>query len=1509
MKSNRNNRAPAPAAAARPHMSVAKKLMVISLCTLATVMAVLSAAIGYAYFTKEEVYDAYFGIQVGELFDKLEPEALEDYQTRVLGGSANSSAVWGTKENPYVISKSKHLYNLSQLQNVGYFERQYIASNYDQNGNYIARSDNMPYFLVCDKEGNPVCIEGGDEKIKPIGTEEYPFIGSINGAFGTTPCTIPNGTEAGLKSDISALHNIQIASTMDSVDVGLFGHITCLGDPSTANAETGKFQGYISEISNLLLSDVCITVNRDSWGTAVWKAVVDTVDNVLNHHIFSYTGALEDPDINKIPHETHHIGIFAGHVTYSKVEFISIYYSDNDMLAMDLSHVAKNGDDIANYMSGTGIVGFMDGMNPIVDENGDISENTGTGNANLNMGTTGGGGGGSLSGNKRGYIVAQNVLTDYHYTADGGTPGVVTGYENLYDTTLPDYVEQSDYLDSNPIPTPVYIKDLYAAPGTTDAEGNPLTTEELRLCKQDANSDIKLYFFDGVFTFALSKTANDTIQPTWWEYNDDGTPTDNFSIGANNAGDWAVDYTTGAPSILAYIRKVNSDQELAEALTAGKKFFFINENLDNTVTEDKLYLMRLDQTATPSGSDKNTMFYTGGMAKDFASGDVLDEYIANYQNGTWSVPSDMDRYGTAAELAAALGPDGDLRAIYVGAATQTANLTTLRDQFAISGANVKDVSGNVVYEYFNHDTGNAVELNTTTMQIEEYLEYINASYTPAGGTETRVDGYFYCEYNERYLSESSYIYYWQSIVPNEDGTYPGRVQIQMDNTTTTVASFLNGATVYDYHGISLYSKDVNFTTDVEGAAATTRVGAMIWRTNTVFGGDQADVLYNGSSEQKRAIEMEADEILFKTLLGDPIDAFFCELDTNTWYFGSTKLDSAPVLEATGETTPGSLLPYYKAGDNVGVWIDKHPQYEFYHSSTNNYLQLMNLEYDADWLQGRLWTTNYYPLWCGPKNPSINQFIDAAENIFQSDDAPDSISSSSYASVKFTNGSVYIKYTADDQVRYVTYMDAAGDLPKRFTTSTTMPNDANNKLSIYVLEGTQVGTDNSRVTLHPKDENATVYNAGDYVLFANSSEGTADGSPNNTYTLQKLSDLKWNDSKGNMLGTDPARTALHKKFCMEEGIDFNLQINLGQLIPGLNWTVNTSGLITAPVGSQGVNANIPQGCVAYRVNTTVPEAQAHEINIIVAVPVRDTFNGEAGEEVEPIIARYFNIWQSEESGSSFIQISDPGNVWDRFALPMSNPYSADWTLADPSTWDSNENLNYINVNADLDNDGNIDTETTGEGENAVTQNVTYRTYLNGDRVLIAYTFRVWEEGIYIIGASGYDPVSGDDVSVPMEVIYFSTPAAASEGRDGETNAQLGTIDFVYDNGTKVMQVTERSTLFDTDADGNPITDAQGNRISVEDPMRSYYPSYTILYYDSSLHTGTDDSPSYISINEVQVRLRRYIDHASTTATKTSIAYNTVLDADKVTTYKSDYIKFNKYATSADNVKKEDDTPTP
>lgn len=543
-------------------MNRTKKAIYIILILLLGVLTMATTIVAFAYFSKKEIYDGYFSGEVELLFDRLDDEGITAYQSYLDQAYADSSksvtvsddAEWGSEAYPYVISDVRHLYNLSELQRLGYFYKTKISKNTE--GSYA----NIPYFLVCTPQYAPVLINGSNFKeVTSIGTDRYPFIGSVRGVQNTgAPITV-NGKSC----DTSAIYNVKVSGNPAVVDVGLFGYVGFLGASDTVDENTGMFSGQISTLSDLVLVDVQVTVKSSLWET-VTSFLEDIAINVADGHRYSFTDLYGTADYTLVPHENHHIGILAGHASYTKVEYISVYYSSGDAVAIDLHDETEVDGIRANYLSATGILGFIDNINPstTIDADGNMLVSAGSGDSVGDISYGAVGGGGLSSGTKPGYVLAAEMYTKYRFTKTDGT-----------------LVEDDDGT--------IYLKDA------VDQDGNELCTEWIRdriLWGTEATG--RYYFYDGVFTFALS-SQEDVIEPTWQDVPDE------FSIGSTDPADWKVNTTEGNNFVVSFVKEIDSMEKLQSAATNNQPIYIGYED------GDVVYLMSL------TDSDTSSNFWTG----------------------------------------------------------------------------------------------------------------------------------------------------------------------------------------------------------------------------------------------------------------------------------------------------------------------------------------------------------------------------------------------------------------------------------------------------------------------------------------------------------------------------------------------------------------------------------------------------------------------------------------------------------------------------------------------------------------------------------------------------------------------------------------------------------------------------------------------------------------------------------------------------------------------------------
>ncbi len=1390
-------------------MRLKKKILLIAFVCVASVIFAAGGIFAYAYFSKKEIYDGYFSGQVELLFDRLSDKGIENYKNDLAAGGetvdVNKKAKWGSKEYPYVISNVRHLYNLSELQRLGYFDKKFIKQN--PTGSY----SDIPYFLVCTPDYKPATIDGTNFKsISPIGTDEYPFIGSVKGVKYTPKETDTTDdrvyADVNNKScDTSAICNVKVAGDPNNVDVGLFGTIGFLGTEPT-DGTTTTFTGQISTVSNLVLSDVQITVD-----SSLWKEIAAFVEDIMkaaSGHNYSFSELHGTTDYDKVPHENHHIGILTGHAAYTNIEFISVYYSSDSVVAIDLKDATDVSGTKANYLSSTGILGFIDNLNPTVseDENGKQTITAGSGDSVSDLSYSPVGGGGAASGEKAGYVLAGEMYEKFHYIKDAS--GTING-DN--DGTI-------------------FIKDAL------DEDGTPLCTEWVRdrlLWGTEATG--RYYFYDGVFTFALS-AQSDVIEPTWgiktdengdpvWD--DTGKPIYNdapqFSIGQDNDSAWNTNTAKGNKAAVAYVKKVHDDTELQNAIKAGKQIFIMKEGTES------LFLMSLYNQSTAGNGTFEEKYTTPGTTKEFGSQEFINGLVDAYESGALKLPTgdknDMTAdYNTEAKVAEALRK-GEIKPIRVGTTSKEVTLEVLKQQYKITP---KVIAGN--YSYFAGDTPVAVNSNGT---IQQYYDYANSDYGKAGYI-------YYTEIRED-TTTTNYEYYWQSS----------------DGSSTLIGTGVDGFGSWN---------DSNLPEDVFTDTGNTWEGEKIYSCS--FGGkpytgvvvNKSTGTFYGSGNTANANSAT----LTKPTEGDaPIYYFYNDIRTDTESDKVYKFSSDgngteyyySQFTDTGNTSP-SGKPIYEVDGKQGVLLDRYPTYTF--SNGDNYLRMVEAKFSTRIIVNISFGT-HYALWNGSDNEASTA-TNFNHNYLGT--ITPTVTNSTAATLRFNaDGTCYIQYSIGSTGLYVNSTGTA------FNTATSN-SSTGAKLCIYTVEGTQ-DISYGRISFDPIDDTASEtdsysFSAGEYVLVANPTHTRQNGNTGNItatstgYTVTSLEELKWNNGAGTTL----SQADLKSKFKMTKGITFGASFNL------LNGTIGSSGIITAPVGTEGVEANIPQGCIAFRINKPVESAK---IRIIVSVAVSELYPGEEGYNLGDY-TRYFNLWKMEEAGESIVQIFNAtgNNLLDRIEIPRSHPY-------EPGT--APKDAEYITVRYN---------------------GIDYRCYLNGDRVLIAYEFTVntttagTGTGVYCLGMSGINQ-NGDVVGdVPMEIIYFSADGVASSGRDGENNSQIGTIDFVYDYGEKIVTVTEKS-----------FTNDAGN-----EDYSTYYPSYCLLYFDTTQHVDpTNADSAFMPVNNEKVIIRRFVDtvaqsdsgHNTTKSLSTLLyKFTTLNDAN------SQMVKIVQYAAFADNVRQQGTT---
>lgn len=1531
----------------------------IILSVISTILVSAVALVAYAYFSTrvyvytEEGRELYrMGMKLNQLFDRVNSDPLltqigENYSLGIVcrNSSVTSgvtapdengiryytydpNADWGSANNPYLINNLRHLQNLSVLQNEGYFD--FITNEYavgDTDG-----EQHMPYFLVCNPNGTVTQVDGSEmhKAYEPIGNNEHPFIGYIGGAFRGGLATIDGKT-----CNQSVLSNIQIQPDTDFIDVGLFGCIGYLGDDTdytqvaVSSAEefaSGKYytlenneyipanaynpnatyyingyKGATATVRDLLLYDIQIEVED----TSFLDTVVDTTG-----HLFRFT---DDPNESAIPHEDHHIGILAGHAEYSTIEYISVYYSSEEKVALKVDH------DASNYLSNSGIIGFVHNMN-CTQENGFVRKD-GTTNEDMSVSAGGAGsGGGLLSGEGRGYVTAAEIFNAYddsgqvvkytitvpgveedtvntynsllviasgafggnnsysledgsRVTISNGRASITNSYtqyirpaENVssWDDFVVRYGTDGDYtyyhrnqatIDNNTVtPTGIYLR--FAANRGAGNHYTPLCTQYIRdRILWGTQLTDRYYFYDGVFTFSVS-SASDTIDETWdGKESDDTSYADKFSVGEDDPDQWVSNVTEGNQAVVSYLKPITTKQELSEAVRDNRQFVILKK------TENGNALVSLSETPnigswqdgddicsinakTIQTLDENSSL---SLKNAFANGTLDLNNISRLGNSF----SGTDRNGTRITNGIQLSEAwDDYYLLYFGSElVNNADLSEVESNYLISGID----TGNDATNYVMADgifTTQAVGINNQNRLFEDrdetsdfngfFYTTVEHSYTNSGNqrsaTETFTFTYYYMQPDGTSIPTGKtstvsrrrnwlLIYYWGQFNDN---------QIPL-----TKASVSNGEQLYSCSiGNTSYTAPLiyKFGDDYFTGYSINETDSYSPPSSTIDGNGSAIV--NGGTYSAGIINTYTySTYIIQT--GSQYKLYTVNGNTRT------ETDLSIVNPTTAYDPDGRLLYAYhgingETGTAVMAKYEVSGVFNFYHG-TGNSRRYLRIERRKGWL------TNYmYTLWCA---------TDSEHDGLSSWTVTYNTSKDGYVTFN-DDGSCNIRYRYG-QDRYLNYNGSVFN-----GTSNASADGAT--LYLYSYEGSQKAS-YGRITFDPAGNTGTTYSADSFVLWPNQVYNENNSSTNTykpratghttdpTYSIKKLGDSGdltsakgWKDAHGNAL----AFSNLRKAFTLGEG---TADVDLLTIWNG-NLSTSNDSYVRAPIGSDGKESYIPTGCVAFRINKSSEIGE--KIRVIVAVPQTDAYYNESGNPLDYDNDYYFCLWNVPEAGTSTRTRISIANAIQGFELPRSNSYTPGSSPANEIRRDINNNpvvSSYIKIT-----DGND----------------IKRCYLNGDEVLVAYEFTVYDEGVYILGSTH-----------ACQIVYFSADATASEGNDGETSYKMGTIDYVYDNGSKVLTVKDIDTRDRT---------AAGYE---KDYSQYYYNSYAILYTNNfsapdtnDTDTTTYDGNEYPNINDFTIHLRRYLKNG-----KPNIDWSTE-DSD------GKYIVFAGYNVKSDTIDK-------
>jgi len=1349
----------------------------------------------------------------------------------------NHSCSWGTPSNPYLISDKKHLQNLSVLQNIGYFENLIVSDNWTKDNNivYTANSESysevssMPFFLVCEPDGTPATIDCGTITFTPIGNDTYPFIGYVGGSFVDSTTTVNGNT-----SDQSAIYSITVQTTEDQVDLGLFGSVGYLGNDNSG--ETEIFTGIASTIKNLLLYDVKVVVDESKWKTPnSWVAS-------LYDHMFSFQSESDDNQA-KIYHENHHIGILAGHVEYASINDISIYYSSDDIAAIDLRHTSSSTTGSkANYLSISGILGYVFNMN-CTSGNNEIQKN-GTQNADIEV--SGGGvgtGGGIESGTGRGYVYAKDIYNIYDdsgniitytnngyiqegllviasgtyggsntyslqdgttITIDNGVAVVTSSYQGfIFSRTAEDefpnffvrYGSSGNYTyyyqnSGNAISqSQITMSGTYLrfSANYTDGTYNKLCVQFVRnrilFGTQNTN---RYYFYDGVFTFALSD-ASDKIMSTWKNANGQA---DTITLGNNNASDWETDVDEGNHSVVAYIKQVTSESQLQQAIDSNKQVFLMYKQSDGT----SFIVTLAGNSEYISGSGDDAVRTYGTVL-----GYLDDDSEESLKNAINSGSVDMTTIdGTIGGMTKdqLIANWNSYELLNVGAESATVSLADLKSKYSINSTYRQNTSSATYYD----ESGNVINTSGWT--------WSTGSQIAESGLTASYSGYFYYTINTDLGVWRNYNVYY----------------VNGSGSSTKLESKCDYSTVKNYFKTSTSTQyDFNlFTNKVNG---TNKTGPFVYKHNTndkyFIMNSPVEYIHNGTSSVPEISAPNNGTVTWNYTA--EYDYFIGTITSSgtTYKFLGTTIVSEPIQQFSGSgsnaqpqkmTVYGKQYNVYSAGGKTGILL---LTYEIggYYSFSSIY---SGTKYSLRILERNYYLNKNYSLIC-----SSDSYASTASTFTYSGITP-SVSNSTDAALSFnSDGSCLISYTISGKTRYLEYVSSNQNLYFHGTDSNT---GSACKMYIYTIEGMQ-DVSYGHITFEPKDGKTNIsLSCDEYVLYPNSTSdlsGGATSTADPTYTVKRIEqggsqhlaqndsvlyfNQGWKSGEGKYLTND----ALHMSFVLSDGIS---SINLANLFNG-DTGLDSSEYVRAPIGTDGKESYIPLGCLAFRVNASGSE---QKVRVIVSVPQTDCYYGEVGgngQIINPLDYTndyYFCMWQVEAAGEQTITSISLENCMTAFELPRSNTYR-------PGNNAGSEQSNYVTV---------------------IYQGNTYRTYLNGNRVLVAYEFSVSEEGVYVLGSNK-----------GCEIVYFSADSTASEGRDGESSYKMGTIDYVYENSGRIVTVLN----------SDPVKD------NAED-YQYYYPSLALFYTYNAGEPSTKDTDTYTvsagytyaNINDFTFYVRRVIN---------------------------------------------------
>ena len=956
------------------------------------------------------------------------------------------------------------------------------------------------------------------------------------------------------------------------------------------------------------------------------------------------------------------------------------------------------------------------------------------------------------------------------------------------------------------------------------------------------------YFYDGVFTFALS-SLDDTITDTW---ENDQAPT--LYLGANQNDAWTVDSASDNKTVAALLTPITDNATLDAAITAGKQLYISAKPGGNTSND--AFLMSLPNT-TNSSSNTTPAAINGSMFQ--LDETLIDTIHEGYESGQYTKVPMVPKTG---EDDVAMGVTTNQlkdRAFWeqytilnIGRTNSGTNLDTLRTKYNVAATKVADT-----YQYFDANTG--------------------AYVTPTGNTITQYlswDGYFFYTYESTLVIESNsewdglsrvYVFHTdfvfnfyyqpkQNQIPLLIGEIPYSTASKTEKYFLDIGSPSAEPLAYSYVDSALNATPIiQSTTDYVNGNTTEKMYSA-YRTNTsdewtsVSGSildpntgkwtdTQALPMLNYTASPQvfhstaDALSLQGSVVSLTEIFASK-NYYYCDVTTGNYY------------------VPGSNTPISKDDDAYDGWIElnRYPCYNFMDAAEESYLQIIN---QYTWYYSERYNGgNRYSLWSGDdeqygllrertRGQNKNGVLVFEQNSSEEDP---------YCLIRYGLGSTsyYVGYNYTDTTTGRGTFSGVG------TYSATAPI----KLYVYVIEGI-IDMDYGINTFVPVTSNSSLEFAADEYVFWPQTTLKQDGTYTNkgkdkvtgnteTAKLPTTTDpiynliplrgdggLNWGSANGYLLGKE---YGFHQKFQMKDQAGFGTMYNL----LGGNWEPSGSygnySMLVAPIGTNGVEATIPKGCVAFRVNSGGEQT----VRVIVAIPTTEHYVGESTFNMDLVYDYYIGVWNVAAANENNTFSFDKEDALEKFELPRSHTFHAESTPTNafPSATVPSGYTGYTTVSY---------------GGN------TYRTYLNGGCFLVAYEFTVNGEGVYIIGSAHGNTNAATDKDAAMEIVHFSVSGTASAGRDGVAGSKLGSVDFVYDdpNSNTIITVGKTGT--------GGITNQAGN-----EDYANYYASQSLLHTNNG---AKDTGGNFIKINNARIAVRRYVKQV-TGADSTSYGQTTM-----------------------------------